>query len=216
MRSCDVASQARTDAVDALRDTWMASTRDLKTLAGATSEVRHELVSTWRDLKDVLMQAVRDLKDLGLASACQRESTAPTTGVTPTDAAAFDAAVKAIIEQAIKDIKAVVDGARTTAANAPKDSSDGANTDEDKDSHEGSQVQDEDGKMNDADDKDVEDTDDKDVTDEHASVKSKEKAANVAKATDVAKAASLKKAANLGKVKVKNENNRNNHNPERD
>ena len=73
-QACTVASQARNAAMSALRDAWKASSSDLKTLAKDTPALRHDLMSAWRDLRSVMTQAVADLKDLGLGSACQHEN----------------------------------------------------------------------------------------------------------------------------------------------
>src|SRR6267143_207912 len=190
---CSAASQVRTDAMHALHDAWKASSGDLKALKNG-----HELMSSWRDIKAVVLQAVRDLKDLGLGSECQDENTTttPVTGSVTTDQA-----VKDIVDKAIKDMQAVVDAARKlaadTAARAPKDSTasaepedstDGANGDEDKDSHDGNQGHDEDSNVNNEDKSE-------NGNDDHASANSKAKLAKVAKAT------SLKKSTNVGKAK---------------
>ena len=199
---CSAASQVRTDAMHALHDAWKASSGDLKALKNG-----HELMSSWRGLKDVLMQAVRDLKDLGLGTQCQDENTTttPATGSVTTDQA-----VKDIVDKAIKDMQAVVDAARKLAADTaatapkdstasdepedstgaaePKDSTDGANGDEDKDSQDGNQGHNEDGNVNNEDKSE-------NGNDDHASANSKAKLAKVAKAT------SLKKSTNVGKAK---------------
>jgi hypothetical protein len=209
--ACSAASQARNDAVHALRDAWKASTSDLKALANGTPELRHDAMSSWHDLKDVLMQAVQDLRALGLVSACrdENESTTPTVV-----SATTDQAVKDIVDTTIKDLQAIVDAARKsvasqTAANAPKDSTasddpedstvadepkdqtDGANGDEDKDSHEGNNAQDEDRNANNED----KDDDAKD----NSSEKSKAKSTTIVTTKNfaaAAKSAKLKGAAN--------------------
>lgn len=212
-QACKVASQARNDAMSALRNAWKASSSDLKALSKGTPELRHELMGAWRDLRSVLMQAVQDLKDLGLGSACQHENEdgAPTMGAAiTTDTTAVDAKVKAIVDQAIKDLQAVVDAARksaadqtaagaskdstasddpkdSTAAAEPKDSTDGANGD--KDSHEGNKGTDEDATANN-------EQKSEDGDNHQASAQSK------AKSTSVNKAKSLKKSTNLGKMKT--------------
>jgi hypothetical protein len=218
-QACKVASQARNDAMSALWDAWKASSSDLKTLAKDTPALRHDLMGAWHDLRSVLMQAVADLKDLGLGSACQHENEdgAPTMGAvaTTTDTTALEAQVKAIIDQAIKDLQAVVDAARkvvadptaatepkdSTASDEPKDSTDGANGDkDDKDSHDGNQAEDEDTNASNADKNEDGDND-------HSSATSKAKSSNVAKAT------SVKKSTNL---RVKTNGNHNGHRHERD
>ena len=210
---CSAASQVRTDAMHALHDAWKASSGDLKALKNG-----HELMSSWRDIKAVVLQAVRDLKDLGLGSECQDENTTttPVTGSVTTDQT-----VKDIVDKAIKDMQAVVDAARKLAADTaarapkdstasdepedstgaaePKDSTDGANGDEDKDSHDGNQGHDEDSNVNNEDKSE-------NGNDDHASANSKAKLAKVAKAT------SLKKSTNVGKTK----STRGNHSHERD
>lgn len=204
-QACKVASQARNDAMSALRDAWKASSSDLKTLAKDTPALRHDLMGAWRDLRSVLTQAVADLKDLGLGSACQHENEdgAPTMGAvaTTTDTTALDVQVKAIVDQAIKDLQAVVDAARkvvadptaatepkdSTASDEPKDSTDGANGDEDKNAN--NEDQNEDGDNDNS-------------------------TAKAAKATStVAKATSVKKSTNL---KVKSNDNHNGRGHERD
>jgi len=218
--SCATASQARNDAVHALRDAWKASTTDLKALSNGTPELRHEVMSSWHDLKDVLMQAVQDLRALGLLSACrdENESTTPTVV-----SATTDQAVKDIVDTAIKDLQAIVDAARKsvasqTAANAPKESTasddpedstvadepkdetDGANGDEDKDSHDGNQAQDEDRNANNEDKND----DAKDNSSEKSTAKS----------TSIAKAKTL--AAAMKAAKAKRDGTRFGHGHERD
>lgn len=202
-QACKVASQARNDAMSALRDAWKASSSDLKTLAKDTPALRHGLMGAWRDLRSVLTQAVADLRDLGLGSACQHENEdgAPTMGAvaTTTDTTALDAQAKAIVDQAIKDLQAVVDAARkvvadstaatapkdSTASDEPKDSTDGANGDkDDKDSHDGNQAQDEDKNANNEDKNEDGDND-------NSTSKAKAKS-TVAKATNVKKSTNLK------------------------
>src|ERR1700737_1371125 len=70
-QECSVASQARSDALTALHTAWKASTSDLKALVSDAPKLRIELFSAWHDLKNVLIQAKDDLKDLGLGGACQ-------------------------------------------------------------------------------------------------------------------------------------------------
>jgi len=121
-QECSVASQARSAAVTALHDAWKASASDLKALVSDAPKLRKELFSAWHDLKDVLMQAKDDLKALGLGAACQdkhdNDDTAPVAvaATTTTDTAALDAKAKAIVDQAIKDMKAVIDAARKAIA----------------------------------------------------------------------------------------------------
>jgi hypothetical protein len=202
-----------------LREAWKTSSSDLKTVVKGTPALRQDLVSAWRDLRSVLMQAAADLKDLGLGSACHHENEdgAPTMGAvaTTTDTTALDAQVKAIVDQAIKDLQAIVDAARktvadqtaatepkdSTASDEPKDSTDGANGDtNDKDSHDGNQAGDEDTNASNEDKNEDGDND-------HSS------ATSTAKSTNVAKATSVKKSTNL---RVKTNGNHNGHSHERD
>jgi hypothetical protein len=205
-QACKVASQARNDAMSALRDAWKASSSDLKTLAKDTPALRHDLMDAWRDLRSVLMQAVADLKDLGLGSACQHENEdgAPTMGAvaTTTDTTALDAQVKTIVDQAIKDLQAVVDAARKVVAdpNATTEPKDSTASDEPKDSTDGNQAEDEDTNASNEDKNEDGDND-------HSS------ATSTAKSTNVAKATSVKNSTNL---KVKTNSNHNGHGHERD
>ncbi len=217
--SCSAASHARNDAAHALHDAWKASSADLKALKSGP-ELRHDLISSWHDLKDVLMQAVQDLRDLELSSACHDENTSTTPTVV---SATMDQAVKDLVDKTIKDLQAIVDAARksvadqtvakapkdetasdepedSTADAEPKDETDGANGDEDKDHHDGDQAQDEDRNAN---------NEDKD--DDNAKDNSSEK--STAKSTSIAKARALA-AAKL--ANLKRDANRAGHSHERD
>jgi hypothetical protein len=208
--ACSAAAQVRTDAVHALHDAWKASTSDLKSASSAS--MRHELIGAWRGLKTVILQAIQDLKDLGLTAGCAGE------GTTPTDTTALDQQVKAIVDKATLDLQAIVTAARTAAADeaaaAPKDSTDGANDEngnDDKDSSDG--PKDTTGSANDEDkdshdenvNNDHEDGQDRDVdnegeNDDHDNSNQKSRVTNAANAAGSTKATNAK-LTNAGRAK---------------
>lgn len=182
--ACSAASQTRTDAVHALHDAWKASLSELKTLATNGHGLGKEVFTAWRDLKAVLMQSARDLKDLGFGAACDDDEDA----TPPTDSSALDVQVKAIVDKAIADMKAVVDAARTVAAatpaTTPADTTKSADDekDNDEDAH-GAKVNKDEQAENDKDANEDQD-DDKDNSSEESKAGSTDlaaKMANVAK-----------------------------------
>jgi len=218
--ACSAASQARNDAVHALHDAWKASTGDLKALGHGAPELRNDVMSSWHDLKDVVVQAVQDMRALGVLSACHDENT---TAAPTVVSATTDQAVKDIVDKAIKDMQAIVEAARksladltvakapkdstasddpedSTAEAEPKDETDGANGDENKDHHDGDQAQDEDRNANNED----KDDDAKDNSNEKSQAKS----------TSIAKAKTL--AAAVKSAKLKRDVNRIGHRHERE
>jgi hypothetical protein len=183
-QACSAAAQARNDAVLALHDAWKASVADLKSLltdANKGHEELHDaLLSAWHDLKSVAMQAREDIHDVGLGVACHHDeddtNVTPAQGVatTTTDTSALDAKFKAIVDEAIKDMQAVVDGARKAVADltAATSTTNGTNVVKDEEST----------KANEDKDKEEKDDDDKD----NSSEKSKATSAHLMKATELA------------------------------
>jgi hypothetical protein len=170
-QGCSAAVHARNAAFHALHDAWKASVGDLKSLLTdqnkSDKELRHELFGSWRDLKSVAMGAKETIEDVDLGAVCHDEDddknvSAAQGAATTTDVSALEAKFKAIVDQAIKDMQAVVTGARKTVADMT------AATDVAKDE-----------------DKDDDDKDDGDKNNSHEN--SKVKSTNHAKAADLAK-----------------------------
>ena len=132
---CSAAAHARNDAVHLLHKAWKAFSGDLKDLskdarkldresrtsgADLTTDARAEVASAKQELKAIRTQAHSDIQaEVELGSACKDEDDATvatpadsTEDATRFDTSSLDEKYKAIVDQAIADMQAVVDGAR--------------------------------------------------------------------------------------------------------